>query len=224
MPYLERDGRRLYVEEAGAGDPPLLLVHGWMGDHTHSAPQFGHFSRRHRVASPDLCGHGLSDRGGAHTIETHADDLAWLIGELALDRPVVIGHSLGGMVALQLAADRPEAVGALVLLDTILFLDRLSSDVDLGPLLERMRGPGRETVIRETVEGLFGPHDDPVRRAALTEEMMGTDLDVCADEVESMLAWDGQRLLRACSTPVLAITAKSGSRSDPSELVGQLPN
>jgi pimeloyl-ACP methyl ester carboxylesterase len=111
MPYADRDRTRLY--------------YGWLGDHTHSAPQFGHFNRRHRVISPDLRGHGLSDACGAHTIEAHSDDLVWLIEKLEPRRPVVIGHSLGGMVALQLAVDHPELVGAVVLLE----------NGDLGKLL-----------------------------------------------------------------------------------------
>ena len=62
MQKLIREGIGLSYEEAGEGDPPLLLVHCWCCDHTFLAPQFEHFSRRHRVVTVDLRDHGESDK------------------------------------------------------------------------------------------------------------------------------------------------------------------
>ena len=61
MRRLERDGVALFCDEAGGGEPPILLVHGWCGDHTYMAPQFEHFRRQHRTVAVDLRGHGRSD-------------------------------------------------------------------------------------------------------------------------------------------------------------------
>ncbi len=77
MPYLQRDGVSLVYQEQGSGDPPIVFVHGWMCDHTHFAPQFEHFGRKHRVAAVDLRGHGRSDTPEQdYTIDGFADDLA----------------------------------------------------------------------------------------------------------------------------------------------------
>ena len=55
MRQLERDGVALCYEEAGEGEPPVLLVHGWCCDHTYFAPQVEHFAKRgHRVVAVDL--------------------------------------------------------------------------------------------------------------------------------------------------------------------------
>lgn len=225
MTFVEHSGNRLYYEDVGVGQPTLLMVHGWLGDHAHFAPQIGYFSHRNRVIAPDLPGHGLSDRSGTgHDIGSHAAVLARLIGALELKRPVVIGHSLGGMVALQLAVSRPDLVGGVVLLDTILYLDRLHNAFDIGSLVDRMRGPTRVETISTTVASLFGSDDDPARRDRLTDEMMNGDLDVAADEVDSMVSWEGSTLLPSCAAPVLAITTRAGSRSDASALSEQLPN
>jgi pimeloyl-ACP methyl ester carboxylesterase len=62
MRMLVRDDVALAYEEAGRGDPPLLLVHGWTCDHSFFAPKFEHFSRTHRVVNVDLRGHGESDK------------------------------------------------------------------------------------------------------------------------------------------------------------------
>jgi pimeloyl-ACP methyl ester carboxylesterase len=99
----------LFHEEVGHGDPPLLLVHGWCCDHTYFEPQARHFARHHRVVSVDLRGHGRSDEPRqSYAIESFADDLAWVCERLALARPVVVGHSMGGIVAFDLAARYPE--------------------------------------------------------------------------------------------------------------------
>jgi len=60
--FLERDGVKLHYEEAGAGDPPFVFVHGWCCNHTYFAPQFDHFAKNHRVVAVDLRGHGASDK------------------------------------------------------------------------------------------------------------------------------------------------------------------
>jgi pimeloyl-ACP methyl ester carboxylesterase len=60
----------------------------------------------HRVIAADLCGHGASDAPSRkYTVAEFADDLAWLCAELNVQRPVVVGHSMGGVIALELAAN-----------------------------------------------------------------------------------------------------------------------
>ncbi len=76
MGWLHRDGVALFYEEAGGGEPPVLLVHGIACDHTYLAPQFEHFRGGHRVVAVDLRGHGRRDAPRQeYTIEGFADDL-----------------------------------------------------------------------------------------------------------------------------------------------------
>src|SRR5437867_11077651 len=85
MEHRTRDGVRLAFAETGSGPPPIVLVHGWTCDHTYFAPQRDYFSKRHRVVSVDLRGHGQSDKPkDTYTIAGFADDVAWLCRELAL--------------------------------------------------------------------------------------------------------------------------------------------
>lgn len=114
--FFDIDGVRLHVRDEGSG-PPLLLLHGLHG-------QMGHFSygalaglaQSFRVVTVDRPGAGWS--GPAHDagLTAQARVLAGLIERLGLERPTVVGHSLGGTVALALALDHPRAVGALALI------------------------------------------------------------------------------------------------------------
>lgn len=70
-----------------------------------------------RVIALDQRGHGLSDKPGSYTFDEITGDLTALIEALALERPLVVGHSWGSNVALQFAADRPDETAAIVLSD-----------------------------------------------------------------------------------------------------------
>lgn len=99
--------------------PPLLLLHGG----NQSAHSFDlvslHLADRFRIVAPDQRGHGDSEwsRESDYTLGALARDAAALIRDRGLDRPIVVGHSMGGMVALLLAKLHPELLRGLVIID-----------------------------------------------------------------------------------------------------------
>lgn len=115
--FIDVPGASLHIVERGKG-PALLLVHGLAG-------QLGNFSyglidplaRDYRVVAVDRPGAGYSTRapGAGADLPAQAEVLAALIDKLGLERPLVVGHSLGGAVALTLAINHPERVGGLAL-------------------------------------------------------------------------------------------------------------
>lgn len=114
---VEADGYRLHVMEAGEG-PPVLLVHGLGGQIAHFHALMPELARDHRVVAVDRPGSGHSPRprgAGGGPIE-QARAIAALIDVLDLDRPLVVGHSLGGAVALALGLEHPEKVSGLALI------------------------------------------------------------------------------------------------------------
>jgi pimeloyl-ACP methyl ester carboxylesterase len=219
-----RDGVRLAVLERGAGAPPILFVHGWCCDHGYFAPQIEHFARRHRVVALDQRGFGRSDQPpGEYTIETFADDAAWLCRELGLQRPVVVGHSLGGAVALALAGRHPELPGAIALCDPAVFL------VDLGEgiraeLIAGLEGDGWRGVAEEFIrEYLFLPGDDPARRERIVAGMCATPQRVMHSAFARLVDFDDAAAARACRVPVLVIEA-GASFVDRARLLAALPD
>ena len=106
MPFAERDGVRLFYERGGDG-PELLFVPGWCCDHTFYAPQFEHFASSCTVTAIDPRGCGQSSRpDDGYDIPTLADDVAWLCEEIGISQPVVVGHSLAGMMVIELLNPR----------------------------------------------------------------------------------------------------------------------
>lgn len=115
--FVEVDGMRLHVRDEGQG-PALLMIHGLGGQMAHfNYGAVRALSQRYRVVSIDRPGSGYSTRpaGVPADLATQARAIAQLIARLGLERPTVVGHSLGGATALTLALDHPGQVGALAL-------------------------------------------------------------------------------------------------------------
>jgi len=106
--------RRAYVK-LGSG-PALLLLHGLGRDHTTWEPVLSALARRHTVIAPDLLGHGSSDKPRAdYSVGGYANGMRDLLSVLGIDTVTVVGHSLGGGVAMQFAYQFPERTERLVL-------------------------------------------------------------------------------------------------------------
>ena len=210
MQKVSRDGVALAYEERGQGSPPMVFVHGWSCDHRYFAPQVEHFSQEHRTIAVDLRGHGASDAPQQeYTMSAFADDLAWLCNELRVEKPVVVGHSMGAVVALQLAAEHPDVPSAIVMIDggtRTLVPPPPGGDPSLL-LADVMRHADDLTPVRQVIEGMFLPTDDPERRAWIAEAMLSTPRHVIASAWEQLRKVDGRSAAQACSVPALFINA-----------------
>jgi pimeloyl-ACP methyl ester carboxylesterase len=117
-------GLSVTYREAGAG-PPLLLVHGLFVSHAEWDDVVPLLARRFRCIAPDLPGHGESDCPSPadypYTREAYAETLRALLEHVEAPRAHVCGHSMGGAVALTLAADHPDQVDRLVVIDSACF-------------------------------------------------------------------------------------------------------
>lgn len=109
---------RLFYTDDGAGDPPLLLVHGWGSDSNEWSWHIPALAERHRVIAADMRGHGHSSvpSHGFHPRDL-AGDLLGLLDHLDIEQVVAVGHSMGGQLVSILAAEHPERVRALVCVD-----------------------------------------------------------------------------------------------------------
>jgi pimeloyl-ACP methyl ester carboxylesterase len=111
---IEVNGAAVYVEQHGSGTP-VVLIHGGLMSNAMWEPLLPALKDGTRAITPDSRGHGRStDPAGLMSFPQIADDVAVLIGELRLDRPVVGGYSDGGQVALELGVRHPDVAGALI--------------------------------------------------------------------------------------------------------------
>jgi pimeloyl-ACP methyl ester carboxylesterase len=118
--FIEVDGLRLHVldsgEKPGQSAPPLLFLHGLLGQLQNFTYALTALFPDRRIVLLDRPGSGYSQAAPSQTLAAQAAVAAAVIDALKLDRPLIVGHSLGGAVALALALDHPERVGGLALI------------------------------------------------------------------------------------------------------------
>jgi pimeloyl-ACP methyl ester carboxylesterase len=143
-------GHRVRYLMAGAG-PPVLLIHGITSTADTWMPAMRGLARAHTVIAPDLLGHGASAKPrGDYSLGAYASGVRDLLAALGHDRMTVVGHSLGGGVAMQFAYQFPERTERLVLVSS----GGLGREVNL--LLRAAALPGAEFVLPLLVPSWLG--------------------------------------------------------------------
>jgi pimeloyl-ACP methyl ester carboxylesterase len=221
--FLERGSVTLAYDTAGRGDPPIVFVHGWSCDRSYFAPQFEHFAARHAVAALDLRGHGMSSRpeptAGAYEIDRLADDVLAVAEAAGFDRPVVIGHSLGGVTALACAA-RSGAVRAAVMVDPAPIANP-AIKAFIAQAADAIEADADGSWRTAFVSGMFLP-SDTVRREETIGGMTSYPPAVAAAALRGIEQFDGVAALGALEVPLLTIGSASPTDT-PADLRGACP-
>ena len=206
---LVRDGVVLACDDTGSGrPPPLVFVHGAACNRRFWDQQLPRFSAAHRVIAVDLRGHGESDAPKErYMVRLFADDLVSTCTQLGIESPVVIGHSLGGLVALDFASAYPDRVAAAVLIDSPLLPGGDRAEV-VGDLVAGLRGGDPDSALRAYFARLFGRYDDAATRSWILDQAVLTEPHVTSSLwEESLVSWDDEGALRECRLPLLYIDA-----------------
>ncbi|MCW4463229.1 alpha/beta fold hydrolase [Sphingomonas sp. BT-65] len=174
--FREIAGRRLHVRDIGQG-PPIVMIHGLAGQMRNFAAVVEQLRADHRIVLIDRPGSGHSPGRGSDSLADQAALVAALIGELGLERPLVVGHSLGGAVALALALGHPERIGGLALVAPLTQVQEevptafrglmIASPLVRAALAHTLAIPMIRLRSAESREVLFAP--EPVTRAFETE-------------------------------------------------------
>ena len=132
-----------------------------------------------------------------------ADDVTGFCRTVGIERPIVVGHSLGGMIAVELAGRRPSLPRALVLVDP--------GPIDWDPemcrrfdaLAKQLAGPGGEEIRRRYVENM-GAHD-PALALSIADMMSAIPLPIATAVIQHLTAWDGAGAMARCDVPTLLL-------------------
>lgn len=227
MPY-ERvtlgDGVGLNVYDSRTRSPlaPLLCIHGNSCDHSFLTPQIEHFQAQRRVIAPDLRGHGESDAPESdYAFARLAADLAEALDQLECPPVVAVGHSMGGMVAMELSYRHADKVAAVACLDSTLVAPP-GRPSRIHSLLEGLRSSAWRGYFTRYFESAFDSFDDPERKQAILERMARTPQHVVVSIFEQWRLADGVAAVRACRTPLLYVSS-SKPRMDTAQLAELCP-
>jgi len=215
----------LNYAEGPEGGPPLLLLHGtgnrWQA-FIHLIPPL---STRWHVYAPDHRGHGRSGRPPHYGFGSYCEDAVRFIEEVIREPPVVFGHSLGGRMALAMAAKHPAKTRAIVLGDSSLRAPRPSRGMGSGfsALLEILEGSSKVHGIFQALREREGEAFDPVRALERAKNLSLVDPEVYRSIVENadpslpyshFHGYDPDGFLPRVRCPVLILQAERGMLSD----------
>ena len=184
---------------------PAVLVHGWGTNRRALRPLFEYLQSARRVVSVDLRGFGESDAPDqSYTVEGFADDVSFIASELGLDKPVVIGHSMGGLVALEVAARHCGRLSAAVILESMVAASEAVVN-GLRPILDGVRTKGYRQVVAGLMNYLTGVHFDETERASMVGVITSCPQNVLASSMEAMIDFDSTTPARRVSCPLLYV-------------------
>ena len=195
----------LAVDDGGSaeGGLPVVFVHSLAGNSNQWSSQLEHLRRNRRAVGLDLRGHGRSEspRNGDHTIGAMAGDVAAVVDSLGLGRFVLVGHSMGGGVALEYAGAHPERVAGLFLVDPI-------GDGKQIPAAESKAFlAGFESDYESTSEKYWGgiAGTDSAIKERLLADLRRTPRDAVVKGLHSVMRFDPQPALVRYSGPKLSV-------------------
>jgi pimeloyl-ACP methyl ester carboxylesterase len=197
----------LAFEEAGSpANRPLIFLHGWCLNRGDMKELMQHFSARHHVIAVDLPGHGESPLGGVSPcFESFAESVSAFIAERQLNQPVLIGHSMGGVISVVTAALDPKSVGGVVNLDGAVPIPPSVRD-GYRDLFIRINREGFQSVVAQFVrEAFFLPFERGPISEAIVSRMISQPERIALALLKEFPALDAAPILVASQRPSLFI-------------------
>lgn len=219
MPTAQLNGFRCHYldseaeESAGrasGGRPALVLLHGLGSSARDWEAQFRAFRLHFRVIAPDLRGFGASERRGPYAIHGFAADVRALLGQLGVERFFLLGYSMGGAVALQMALDHPHCVPRLIVSNSVPSF-RPQSRAHWTMILYRMfmmTLVGPRIMGRIQMARMFPRPDQAELRAKNQQRAARNSRWAYLGALRALIGWSVVERLRELPMPVLVLAAE----------------
>ena len=210
MPAAEVNGASIYYECEGKG-PPLLLIHGLGSSADDWAFQREEFARHFTLVLPDLRGSGRSAKPpGPYSIAQFANDLWALLDALGVASADIVGFSLGGAVAQEMALLQPARVRRLVLCNALANYrtDTLRKWLEARMQVALVHVLGLRRTARLIANRLF-PHEDQAPKRQRVVDVVGANpKEAYLASIHALIGWSALERLHAIACPVLILAAE----------------
>jgi pimeloyl-ACP methyl ester carboxylesterase len=196
----------------GKGDPAIVLIHCWACDSAYWNAQIDALKSQYTVVAVNLAGHGASEKNRSDwSMSNYGEDVATVVRQLRNRQVVLVGHSMGGVVALEATRRIGDRVIGIIAVDSL-------KSIGLPPMkpreIERQLAPFRQNFIEATrdyvTRTMFEKGADPVLMQKIAYDMSLEPPTVGIPSLESLLALDFTTVLPDIHVPVLAINSDLG--------------
>jgi pimeloyl-ACP methyl ester carboxylesterase len=215
---IELHGRRVIYRVAGNG-PPVVLIHGMLNSSSHWRSVALNLAREYTVIAPDLIGHGDSAAPrGDYSLGAHAASIRDLLAAMGIDHASIVGHSLGGGVAMQFFYQFPQRTERLVLISS----GGLGHEV--SPMLRTAALPGISALLSSTIHPrLLGALMDAGRRLREREVRLGVYMQAIARALRPLENADARQAFLQTLRAVIDVHGQRVSATDRLYLLESMP-
>lgn len=201
MSALHLDNRLVHYEVFGRGQP-IIFLHSWLGSWRYWVPTMELVAERYRAYALDFWGYGDSEREGElFTISEYVDMLHRFMDKMGMRQANLVGHGMGGMVAVRAAREQPDRFLKLITVCTPLYGSVLHGLIKPGTLSLRLGRSNPSNIWTGLLRRI--PISDPAIRQELQEDTDGLTPQVLHGVQESMLDTDLRPALSVLTTPPL---------------------
>ncbi|HWJ72441.1 MAG TPA: alpha/beta hydrolase [Kaistia sp.] len=219
------DGAAIPVTLHGNAGPVVILIHGWSCSAAFWDRQTEHFARDFRVVTLDLPGHGRADPlrpSGRWSMAQYGADVAVVADWIGADEVMLVGHSMGGAVALEAALRLGSRCRGLIGVDTFteaaFYAGRPSHEIAMRLAVFGSDFPG---TMRGMIAAIAGKGTDPDLVDWIGNAMAATDSQAALSALEALLSWNIRPRWNLCPLPVATInSAVLARRNELIELAG----
>jgi pimeloyl-ACP methyl ester carboxylesterase len=222
---IETNDGMLFYRDLGSGES-LLLLHGFAEDGTVWEAVSQGLSANVRLLIPDLPGSGRSQLPAVTTIESMAEAVKGILDSEGIERCIIIGHSMGGYIALAFAEAYPERLLAFGFFHSTAYADSEEKKAGRHKSIAFIREHGAAPFIRQSTPTLFAP-ETKAGRPGLVEDMIarycGFSVDTLAAYLEAMMRRpDRVSVLAQSRVPVLFIIGEKDQVVSPEQALAQV--
>ncbi len=203
------DGVPIAYSVEGEGEVAVVLIHGWSCDRTYWREQIEPLMATYKVVSLDLAGHGTSGIERAEwTLSSFGPDVQAVVAALGLERVILVGHSMGGPVALEAAALLAGKVLGVVAVDALHDADQLPDPEQWQRRVESYESDFGGTC-GQFVRSMFLDAADPDIVESTAMDMCAAPPEIATALIRQFGSYDTAAAMRAAGVPVRAINSAS---------------
>jgi pimeloyl-ACP methyl ester carboxylesterase len=196
-----------YAVYGPATEPAVVFVHGWCCDSRYWYRQIPYFSKKYRVITVDLAGHGNSGFGRkVYTTEAFGQDVAAVLRQLGVKKAVLVGHSMGGEVIIYAAKIAPERVIGLVGVDTLEDLGMVYPDEVKNKIYEPIAADFVPEV-QKFVRSMFPADADTVLVDTIARDISSAPQDVALSSMKEYFKVNDPELIKGLTVPLKSVNA-----------------
>lgn len=206
---ISKDGSRIEYDLCGKGNLAIIFIHGWGGNKSYWKQQLNQFSNHFKVLALDLSGFGESDNRRTNwTMTSFGEDVIAVINKLKIKKVILVGHSMGGAVAIESAKMLPDKITGIVLVDIFQNIDATYSEEKIRALSQSFMALANDPLI-EKFKPLFKNNIEELskRSAKLFENVQKVGW---LESVDNFWRWSNIELkpsLASLKCPVISINS-----------------